>query len=43
MPPEDHFRAECVIREPNNWSDLFARKLAQRVTEREVMCRDVDR
>jgi hypothetical protein len=42
MPPEDDFRAERVIREANNWSDLVARKLAQRVSEREVMCREAD-
>lgn len=43
MPPEDDFGAERVTRETNNRSDLVARKLAQRISEREVMGRDVDR
>jgi len=43
MPPEDDFRSKRVIREANNWSDPVARKLPERVTEREVMCGDVDR
>ena len=40
---EDDICAKRVVRETNYWSDLVARKPAQRVAQREVMCRNVDR
>lgn len=42
VPAQDDVRAERVVRETDHRSDLCARESPERVTEREVMRRDVD-